>query len=46
MAGEHGAEHHAARVDVTTYNGMIGFLKWGAVGAGLLVALVIYLIAG
>lgn len=40
------AEHSNMKSHVATYSGMIGLLKWGAVGCFLLAFLVIWLIAG
>lgn len=39
------ADKIETKVDVRTYDRMIAMLKWGALGAGLLTALVIWLIA-
>lgn len=40
------AEPANMKAHVSTYNGMIGMLKWGAVGCAILVGVVIWLIAG
>jgi hypothetical protein len=39
MAGDQDMEAHAA-----TYSGVIDLLKWGALGCGVIVAIVIWLI--
>jgi len=40
------AEQGNMKAHVATYNGMLGMLKWGTVGCVIIVATVIWLIAG
>jgi hypothetical protein len=40
------ADKIEGQVDTGTYDGMIGMLKWGSLGVAVLVAIVIWLIAG
>ena len=45
MAGESDTDMTVMPAHVETYSSVIGLLKWGAVGAVIIAALVIWLIA-